>query len=174
MFDDSATERANAALTDARRKDAVEAALSAVQTVRDQALEWAQQLATRYTERRTQLQQTEGDGFIGLVLYVRERNVGKSISLEWQLQHFRYGKPVGSTSLKKRRGSPGYDIALLKRSSPEWAHPLVIETEHEARQIREVLLRLTEADVALAVAQRRFAGINDDDGLSAPSTEDHL
>jgi|SRR5690606_5498418 len=170
MFDDPflpATPRQDASAGDG---DAFREAEIAVQAVRDVALLKAQALAKRYSERRTMLQETDGGEFIGIFLDVRARSEGRSISLEWKLGHYRNGQFVGSTNISKPRGSAGYDIARLKRRSPEWAHALVIETEMEARQIREALLRLTEADTALRVARRRLT--NEPDGPLADHASD--
>lgn len=136
--------------------DPYEEPFIAVQAMREIALQRASELASDYIERRTALQKSDGVGFIGIALYVRERNDRRSIQLEWTVGHFRGGVKTGSTSIPKRRGSPQYDLAALKRETPPWAHDLVVETELKARVIRDALLRMVEADEALKVAARRL------------------
>lgn len=155
MFSRSFLDPSESSLAQAERDPYEEAAI-AVQALREIALQRAQALAKRYIDRRVMLQETDGDGFIGIALYVRVRNERRTVNLDWTIGHFKGGAHTGSTSIPKKRGRAEYDLAVLKGKTPRWAYDLVVETELEARVIRDALLRLTEMDEALRVATRRL------------------
>lgn len=159
---------------DAHEVDPYDGVAIAVQELREVAYQRAKDLVKSYTDRRTQLRTAVGDGFIGIGLRVRERNKRRSIQLEWGLLHFRGGVITGWTPFTKRRGSPHYDMSKLLRATPEWAHELIVETEHEARHIREALSRMTEADIALTVATRRLQKLSDTSAGSDSEEDDEL
>ncbi|MCD9046846.1 conjugative transfer protein MobI(A/C) [Luteimonas sp. MHLX1A] len=137
--------------------DLFEEAAIVVQSIREQALSKAQQLAKEYSDKRTELQLSAGDSFIALALVVRARNDNRSIQILWQNQHYRGRKLVGGSDVSgKKRGESGYDLSKLTSPAPAWSKELVKEYELKAREIREALLRLTEVDDALKVVTRRL------------------
>lgn len=144
----------------------------AIQALRQRALDQAEALAAEFLEKREELRLSVGDGFIAIYLDVGARGEGRYVHVNWRLGHFRNGVRTGSTRISKRRGSTDYDLATLRAKTPEWARPLIDETEMRARPIREALARLTEMDAALGVVMRRLSDPTPTPAANPPSTLD--
>ena len=155
MFDGNPSEREEVDLY-------TEAAIT-IQSLREVALSQANALVEDYIAKRTELQMSQGDSFISLVLEVRARNENRSIQLVWGHVHYKKGKFVGRSAVKgKARGEFGYDLSSLAAEGPGWAKDLIKGCERKARLIRDALHRLHEADTALAVARARLTSLNPD------------
>lgn len=151
--------------------DPFDEAVLAVQALRDIVHNQAKALSKEYMDRRTELQKSDGDSFIAVVLNVRARNEDRSIQLEWGNAHYKNGKRIGYTVIGgKGRGEADYSIQKLMSQTPAWAQELVKETEIKARDLREALLRLTDADTAIKVATRRIKKFQDQ--LESPGDDE--
>lgn len=114
--------------------------IAGVHRYRAQLYQQGLDIAQEYTSRRAEL---ASGHFCNLNLMVRARNNGRSVQMVWVLMHFRGGKRTGATNVPKPRTTQDFDLSTLKRSSPEWMHELVVQSELKLRPIREHLSRLT-------------------------------
>lgn len=125
----------------------------ALEEARDRLHRKALELGTRFVERRTE---AGAGAFCGLNLIVRRR--GNSVQVGWANFHYKNGNRTGITNVKKAKGSAIYDVPVLKKDQPEWVHEAAVETEMQARVIREALALIVSLDKNLISLNDRVGG----------------
>lgn len=131
-----------------------------IRALRISLFEAAQRLGKEYSDRRTKA----SESFSNLNLSARMR--GRSVQIQWVLYHFKNGRRNGVTNVPKPRSVRDYDLATVKRKSPEWLHEIAIETELKARPLRECFARLIDLERDLEViANRVCPGLLDGEAL---------
>ena len=149
-----------------------------IRALRASLVTQGQDLVSRYIEQRKEA----GEGaFAPLNLRVVVRENDRSVQIEWILLHYRKKVFRGTTLLAKPKDTRNFDLATLKRKSPDWLGPIAIEAELEARPLRESLTRLTEMERGIRAIANRLCPDDlasiftfDDTDLPQPDVDEDL
>jgi len=85
---------------------------------------------------------------------------------------------TGVTNVRKAKGSTIYDVTMIKKDQPDWVHEAAVETEMQARVLREGLAVIVALEKNLhslndGVGGKVFTALTEDGRGFESGSDDH-